>query len=102
MRADGETRTLHLPLTRRAHNLLCFVGVDRRQGHLSVRRRLWVHPVPTRLRALTWLPRLDSNQASGIQSAVSYQIDDKGKGRRVRGPPTVSAGRATPTRVLSP
>lgn len=47
-------------------------------GSLPVRRRRWVHPVPTRLRALPSLPGQDSNPAPRIQSAVSYRIDDPG------------------------
>ena len=38
----------------------------------------WMHPAPTRLRALPWLPGQDSNPAPRIQSAVSYRIDDPG------------------------
>ena len=96
--AGGWTRTRHLPLTRRAHNLLCFAGVVP-----SARFERALAGLSTRCLYRDWATRTGSSQArirtstSRVQSAESYRLEDLRKGWRADDPPAgFSDGAARP------
>jgi hypothetical protein len=80
--AGGESRTRGCRLTRPVRHrwlagMVSEAGFEpaRPEGH----QHLKLARLPFRHKDMSLLPRLDSNQAFGVQSAASSQIDDEGK-----------------------